>query len=228
LDPHNGARDVLAVSSVQSGRPMTLRRISFRSHGADGDPAPDSDAALAEKSTVEGEAFGVLYDRYCQQVYRYVHRRLRDRETAEDVTAEVFFKALRAIGSYRADTGPFLAWLYRIAANAVIDHVRARKLTLSLDLAVEAADSAAPVDDQVITRTELARVWAAIDQLPQTQRTAVILRYEQDLPIAEIAQRMGRSDGAVKLLLNRGMGAVRLRLLPAEPIPVTTDDGDRP
>jgi RNA polymerase sigma-70 factor, ECF subfamily len=167
------------------------------------------DAALVERSRTDAEAFGELYDRYHERIYRYVHRRLGDHEAAEDVTGEIFFKALRAIDSYDPHTAPFSAWLYRIAANSVIDHARARRVTMSLDAAVEVADPGDPVEEQAITRTEAARVWAAVDQLGLAQRTAVTLRYGADLPIAAIAERMGRSEGAVKLLLNRGLNAVR-------------------
>jgi RNA polymerase sigma-70 factor (ECF subfamily) len=172
---------------------------------------PD-DAELVEQSRADAEAFGALYDRYCDRIYRYVYRRLSDHEAAEDVTAEIFLKALKAIDSYRPATAPFSAWLYRIAANAVIDHARAKRVTMSLDVAMDTADVAAPVDEQAINRAEAARVWEAIDQLSEAQRTAVTLRYRRDLPIADIAGQMGRSEGAVKLLLNRGLAAVRVQL----------------
>ena len=87
------------------------------------------DAVLAARSVVDAEAFGHLYDRYCDQIFRFTLRRLPDRETAEDVTAEVFFKALRAIGAYNPAVAPFSAWLYRIATNAVTDFLRARRVT---------------------------------------------------------------------------------------------------
>ena len=154
----------------------------------------------------------MLYDRYCERIYRYVHRRLGNHAVAEDVTADVFLKALKAIDSYRPDAAPFSAWLYRIATNAVIDHTRARRPTTSLDAVADAVDQEAPVEDQAINRLEAARVWAAIDALGEAQRTAVTLRLGGDLPIAAIAEQMGRSEGAVKLLLNRGLTAVRRHL----------------
>ena len=81
----------------------------------------EDDAALATRATAgDAEAFGALYDRYVDAVYRYVYYRVRNEAEAEDVTSEVFFKALRAMPRYRPRQ-PFLAWLYRIARNAVID-----------------------------------------------------------------------------------------------------------
>ena len=170
------------------------------------------DALLVRRSRSDPEAFGLLYDRYCDRIYGYVFRRLRDRESAEDVTAEIFIKALKAIDTYRPEVAPFAAWLYRIAGNAVIDHVRARRIMVSIDAVADAADAGSPVDERALDRVEIDRVWAAVDRLPPAQRTAVTLRFGRDLPIADIAAHLGRSDGAVKLLLNRGLTALRTAL----------------
>ncbi len=175
-------------------------------------PEWQDDATLAALACGDAEAFGQLYDRYCDQIYRFAYRRLRDREAAEDATADVFFKALRAIGSYKPQVAPFSAWLYRIASNAVTDHLRARRPSNSLDTAMETPDRSDPVDEQAINRLEADRVWLAVDRLTDAQRTAIILRLGHDLPIAEIAALMDRSEGAVKLLLNRGLNAVRTHL----------------
>ena len=148
-------------------------------------------------------------------MYRFAYRRLGDRQAAEDATAEVFFKALRAINSYKPEVAPFSAWLYRIAANALTDVLRARRPVESLDTAMDRPDAALAVDAQAINRLEVGRVWSAVDQLTAAQRMAVILRLGHDLPIAEVAARMDRSEGAVKLLLNRGLTTVR-RLLSVE------------
>ena len=177
------------------------------------------DATLAALALTDAEAFGRLYDRYCDQIYRFAYRRLRDREAAEDATADVFFKALRAIGSYKPSVAPFSAWLYRIASNAVTDHLRARRPSQPLDVALDAPDGSDPVDVQAINRLEADRVWLAVDRLSQAQRTAVVLRLGHDLPIAQIAAMMNRSEGAVKLLLNRALTAVRSHL--SEPPPPT-------
>ena len=203
-----------------SGDPSGQR--AGRSTGANRQlPAGDTGEALSDVDLValcgtDVEAFGLLYDRYCDRIHRFVYSRLRDRTAAEDVTAEVFFKALKSIATYRSAVGPFSAWLYRIAGNAVIDYLRARRPTMSLELEMDSTDPAAPVEDQAIDRVEVAQVWKAIDQLSDAQRTAVVLRLERDLPIAEIAGHMNRSEGAVKLLLHRGMAALRERLHEAD------------
>ena len=179
-----------------------------------------SDSELAEMSRYDAEAFGILYDRYADQVFRVVYHRLNDRSDAEDVTAEVFVKALRAIDGYRPSRAPFWGWLHRIAANAVVDHVRARRSTVSLDAVADAVDSAVGVEQQVIRRLEADRAWRVVATLCPAQRTAVTLRLGRDLPIAVIAGRMNRTEGAVKLLLNRGLTTLRQRLAETVPAPV--------
>ena len=171
-----------------------------------------TDAELVALCADDPEAFGVLYDRYCQRIHGYVQARLRNRAAAEDVTAEVFLKALRGLGGYRPAAGEFSSWLFRIAGNAVIDHVRSRRLTANLDDQPERGDPSVSVEQLVIDREEVDRVWRAVDKLSTAQRTAVVLRLERDLPIAEIAGRMNRSEGAVRVLLHRAMAAVRERL----------------
>ena len=226
FDLHNRARDVATVLPPGSGQSV----IGFPRRGgkpppaasAPAEPGPaeapgfggsaDDDARLVERARADPEAFGALYDRYAEQTYRFIYRRLGDFTAAEDVTAEVFFKALKAIDTYRPSTAPFSAWLYRIAANAVIDHVRARRVTMSLDVTMDTADRATPVDEQAMNRVEAAKVWEAIDGLPEAQRTAVTLRFGRDLPITDIAAHLGRTEGAVKLLLHRGLAAVRTQL----------------
>jgi RNA polymerase sigma-70 factor (ECF subfamily) len=184
--------------------------------------ADATDSELAELSRYDAEAFGTLYDRYADQVFRVVYHRLNDRADAEDVTAEVFVKALRAIDGYRPARAPFWGWLHRIAANAVIDHVRARRATVSLDVVADAPDAAVGVEQQVIRRIEADQAWRAVADLCPAQRTAVTLRLGRDLPIADIAGQMERSEGAVKLLLNRGLTTLRTRLIPSGPDVVTT------
>ena len=89
--------------------------------------SPDEDAPLIARARAgEAAAFGALYDRYVEAVYRYVFYRVRETAEAEDVTSEVFMKALRAMPRYETRQ-PFLAWLYRIARNAVIDRARRKR-----------------------------------------------------------------------------------------------------
>ncbi len=167
---------------------------------------------LVERAKGDADAFGELYEHYFGQIYRFVYSRLRDQEAAEDVTSEVFFKALRAIGRYKPSGHPFSAWLYQISVNAIADHYRARRPVSSLDDAIGVANPQQALDVRVANRQDAARVWAAIDSLPEQQRTAIALKLGEDLKLADIGVVMGKSEGAIKLLIHRGMITLRARL----------------
>jgi RNA polymerase sigma-70 factor, ECF subfamily len=167
---------------------------------------------LVERAKVDADAFGELYDHYFAQIYRFVYSRVREQDAAEDVTSEVFFKALRAIHRYKPSGHPFSAWLYQISVNAIADHYRSKRPEQDLDTAVGVSDKQAPVDERVAQRDEAARIWAAIDSLPPQQRTAMTLKLGEDMKLAQIGAVMGKSEGAIKLLIHRGMIGVRQRL----------------
>ncbi len=167
---------------------------------------------VVERARTDADAFGELYDHYFGQIYRFAYSRLHDQDAAEEVTQEVFMKALRAMPRYRPSGHPFSAWLYQITSNAIADHYRQHRATSSLDAAVEVADPARPVAERVVQSAEAQRVWAAIDSLPEQQRTAMTLKLGEDLKLAQIGAIMGKSEGAVKLLIHRGMIGVRQRL----------------
>jgi len=167
---------------------------------------------LVERAKSDADAFGELYDHYFGQIYRFAYSRTRDRDAAEEITQEVFMKALRAMPRYRPSGHPFSSWLYQISANAIADHFRQQRPQASLDAAVEIVDPSRPVAERVVESTEAARVWAAIDSLPKQQRTAMTLKLGEDLKLAQIGEIMGKSEGAVKLLIHRGMVGVRQRL----------------
>jgi RNA polymerase sigma-70 factor (ECF subfamily) len=175
-------------------------------------PAAFDEADLVRRARTDAEAFGELYEHYAPLIFRFVHNRIGDRTIAEDLTSDVFYKALRAIDRYRPTGRPFGAWLYQIAINTITDHLRTRRPALDLEAAGEQRDRAPAVDEQVAQRAEVRRVGAAIAGLSGPQRLAVSLKLGQDMHTADIAVTMGRSEGAVKLLIHRGLAAIRQRL----------------
>jgi RNA polymerase sigma-70 factor (ECF subfamily) len=174
--------------------------------------APSEESALVEQAKVDPDAFGVLYDRYVDGVYRFVYNRVRNRQAAEDVTADVFVKALRAIGRYQSSGRPFGAWLYQIAANAAIDHARAFRPSVDLGHLDRLAATTPGPEETALGRVEKSRVWQLMAELPPAQQTALALRLGQDLSNVDIALVMGKSEGAVKVLVHRGIASLRSRL----------------
>ena len=171
-------------------------------------PGRSEERALVELAKRDPNAFGELYDRHFQQIYRFVYSRIGEQTAAEDVTSEVFIKALRGIGRYQ-DTGrPFQAWLYQIAVNAIADRYRAARPVEDIDeqraLAVEGN-----LEELAAHRDEMRRIWAMVETLPGPQRTAMVLKFQEDLKIEDIAIAMGKSPGAVKLLIHRAVSKLR-------------------
>ena len=172
-------------------------------------PQRDDERDLVERAKYDPGAFGELYDRHFMQIYKFVYSRVRDQSVAEDVTSDVFMKALRSIGRYQ-DTGrPISAWLYQIAMNAVADRYRSSRLLEDIDEQRDLAAAGPGLEQVAAQRDELRRIWAVVETLPKQQRVAMVLKFQEDMKIEDIAGVMGKSSGAVKLLIHRGVMKVR-------------------
>jgi RNA polymerase sigma-70 factor (ECF subfamily) len=180
---------------------------------ASGSLSPSEEAQLVARAKEDPSAFGDLYELHFQRMYRFVYSRVQDRAVAEDVTSEVFMKALRSIGRYQ-DTGrPFSAWLYQIAVNAVADRYRSQRPVEDIDEQYQLSDGSS-LEETAAHRDELRRIWRLIEELPDQQRTALVLKFQEDMKIEDIAVAMGKSAGAVKLLVHRGVTRLRQQSAP--------------
>jgi RNA polymerase sigma-70 factor, ECF subfamily len=165
-----------------------------------------------ERAKTDPAAFGELYDRYAPQIYRYVRSRVRDDGLAEDLTAEVFLSALRHVKGYRDQGRPFSCWLYRIATNTIASHYRRHRSPLSLEEQVGLASPQIDPLDEVVARERLGAIWRAVDRLPGQQRAAMILKFSDDLTMADIGAILGKSEAAAKLLIYRAVQRLRCEL----------------
>jgi RNA polymerase sigma-70 factor, ECF subfamily len=177
------------------------------------------DAALVEAAKQSPEAFGVLYERYVRSVFAFCYSKLHDGHLAEDLTSQTFLQALRALPRYQERGTPIRGWLFRIAANLITDRMRAQRPEQPLGTPPPGFDNAAafePADPQSeaeITEWEQADNFNhMIADLSPEQRSVVRLRFVDGLPLAEIAAQVGRSEGAVKMLLMRALQNLRRRL----------------
>jgi RNA polymerase sigma-70 factor (ECF subfamily) len=173
----------------------------------------EEDAALARRAASgEAEAFGVLYDRHMSAVYRYVFYRVRNEAEAEDVTSEVFMRALRAIPKYEPRQA-FLAWLYRIARNAVIDRSRRRgarqQVTFEDALAHPNADQIVNPDTGLLAGSDASVVRRAMQQLTPLQQEILVLRYVEGLDTKAISKLVGKRDGTIRGIEFRALSALR-------------------
>jgi RNA polymerase sigma-70 factor (ECF subfamily) len=168
--------------------------------------------ALAQDG--DREAFGQLYDLYVDTVFRYVLVRVGDRQLAEDLTAETFIRALRRIDGFTWQGRDLAAWLVTIARNLVADHVKSARFRFEVTTAdMRDADRrvGAP-DDEVLTRLRDERIVEAIRGLGAEQAECITLRFLQGLSLAETAEVLGKSQGAVKQLQLRATRALRAAL----------------
>jgi RNA polymerase sigma-70 factor (ECF subfamily) len=164
---------------------------------------------LIEAAQKDPSRFAELYEQNFHRVYAYIALRVRDRAEIQDLTAHVFHQALANLGKFKWKGSPFAAWLYRIAANAIVDQAK-RKQRESSEQPDPAAESSTVVDLEEVERR--ARLFSAVDKLPEDQRLVISLRFADEKSIREIAETLGRSEGAVKQLQFRGLENLRNRL----------------
>ena len=170
-------------------------------------------ALVSRAQSGDRDAFGELYERLSPKVYSYLYYHLNARtHLAEDLTEEVFIKVLEKLGRYQDRGLPFSAWVFRIAHNHLIDHVRAqpRQGVLSIDDCHDLPEQQAERTlELALTHTELAR---AIGHLTPDQRRVVVLRFLQGLSTAETARALGKTEDAVKKLQSRGLQVLKKNL----------------
>lgn len=161
---------------------------------------------LIEAAQRDPGQFGELYELHFERVYAYVVRRVRERSEAQDLTSEVFHRALANLHQYEWRGIPFAAWLFRMAANAIAD--RAKRL--AKELGEPERELAAGFD---IEETEQrAQVFRFVRDLPADQRRVIEMRFVEEKSIREIALELDRSEGAIKQLQFRGMEGLRARI----------------
>jgi len=168
----------------------------------------DRERSLVDRARTEPAAFGELYDFYLPRIYGFVYRRVQERAVAEDLTAAAFERALEAIRFRGFRNDAFGGWLYRVAANAVVDHFRAsRRLLPETDgVAGVARDAFAAALD----RDELRQ---ALAELPDAHRTVLTLRFFDDLDADEASALLGCSRGTFAVRLHRALAALRGAML---------------
>jgi RNA polymerase sigma-70 factor (ECF subfamily) len=171
-------------------------------------PAQAEERLLVEAAQSDPARFDALYESHLERVYGFIADRVHDRATAEDLTADVFYKALANLKSYEWRGVPFAAWLLRIAANAVID--RSQRAAREYRIADDPPDPGVKPDMRAIEYR--ARLFQLVKRLPETQRRVVQERFVVQRSIREIAERLGKSEGAVKQLQLRALERLRAQM----------------
>lgn len=189
---------------------------------------PD-DEILARAATGDQDAFGELYERYVARIYNYIYYRTGNAHDAEDLTARVFYRAMKHIHNYHHRGLPFSAWLYRIAHNLVANWHRdnSRKNEIPLDDGILSAHGGEYPEQELLRGEEKEWLLALIRKLPVDRQQLIILKFVDHLSNTEIGAIMGKTEGAIKSLYHRTLLALRDELghLPTDFI-ANEDDPD--
>lgn len=168
----------------------------------------DVQALVQRAQANDRAAFGELYELYCPKIYSYIAYHLNGRaEAAEDLTEEVFMKALQNLSSFQFREVPFSSWLYRIAHNHLIDHIRSSKKQQSV--ALDDAEHLLFEKDRLDSRLDRHTLTTALAKITDDQRQIVLMRVVQGLSILETAKAVGKSEDSVKQLQSRGLKALK-------------------
>jgi RNA polymerase sigma-70 factor (ECF subfamily) len=192
--------------------------VDDRSVSAMGSATPliDTDEALIARAKYDRDAFGCLYDRYVEQVYRFIYRRVKDHTAAEDITARVFFRALEQLPRFEWRGVPFGGWLIRIAVNLIHDHHSEAQRHVSLaeltEDGITLAASDPPLEEQYAARQTASVLWQTVSSLSMAEQQVLVYRFARDMSVRDIATTMRRTEGAVKQLLFRAVKRLRQRL----------------
>ncbi len=185
------------------------------------DDTRTDDALVLAAKRGEGVAFGVLYDRYFDKIYRFVYYKTFVKETAEDIVSDVFHKAYERLASFDPKKGNFSQWIYRIARNAVIDHYRTQKKTVDIEDVFDIGEEDRTVAEHDVLLT-MAHVRTYLEKLTPRQREIITLRVWEEKSYKEIAEIVEGTEDSVKMAFSRAMKDLREKCGPLAPILLLT------
>jgi RNA polymerase sigma-70 factor (ECF subfamily) len=168
-------------------------------------PLLEEDQLINEAKSGNPEAFARLYDAYIERVSRYIYFRVSEAADTEDLVSQVFLKAWENLDRYKTGSSPFIAWLYTIARNLVIDHYRTKKVSLPLEEAVGFPSDMEMPDEEAQMHFDLQAMRDALQFLTSDQQQALILKYIAGLPNDSIAKIMNKQEGTIRGLQMRGL-----------------------
>ena len=186
-----------------------------------------ADAALVRAAQAgDARAFGELYERYRQPLYRYCLARSDSPHEAEDLVSDVFLKAMESLARYRDQGLPFIAFLYRVARNSAIDRSRRNKGSSLFEMTVEPR-SAVDVEGDAARSLEMAAVLGALRKIKPEYREVILLRFVEGYSAADVAKLLDKAEKAVWNLQQRGLERLRNELKRSGQLAITGMVGDR-
>ena len=173
----------------------------------------DDQTLLRKARALDREALGLIHDKYYQSVYRYLSFRVSDAQTAEDLAAEVFTRFLAALRQRGAPPNTLPGWLFGAAHNVLREHYRKQKQMNWTELDESLAGTERSPEAQLQERLDRDALRAALAELTPEQQHVLALRFGQGMPIKDVAEVVGKSEGSVKMLQVRAIGALARRLV---------------
>jgi RNA polymerase sigma-70 factor (ECF subfamily) len=192
--------------------------LSKKKASVKADTAKLDDMALAQLAGTDAEAFGELYARHVRRIYNYIYYRTGNHHDAEDLSARVFQRALKHVGTFENKGVPFTAWLYRIAHNLVANwhRDRSRRPVVPLDQHVAVSEIAIHPEVEAIANEEQGILLEAVRELPDDRQQLLILKFVERMSNAQIGEVMGRTEGAIKSLYHRTLNTLREEVIELE------------
>jgi len=209
------------LTRPKDSNPLAKSTLFHREKSSRPEASTQLEVVIREAVRGEVDAFGELYELYADTIYRYFFYRVRVDTEAQDLTAQVFLNAWKAIGRYRQEEVPFLVWLYAISRNLLINHHRSNRhqngmATLGEGIAEQVEDEnegANPIK-VLLRRAENEDLVKAFEKLNEEQQQVIYLRFVENWSHAEVARQMKKSEGAIRAIQFRALESLR-RLLGA-------------
>lgn len=174
----------------------------------------DEEKLLIQKA-IDGDSasFGKLYDIHLPKIYRFVFLKVGRKQDAEDISQQVFVSAWQNMSTYEFKGFPFSSWLYRIAGNAVIDYYRTAKPAISIDQVPEEFFSENSGEEtKVDTAISIRLIRTALTKLEHDQQSVILMKFVEDFSNKEIAEALGKTEGAVRVIQHRALKQLKAYL----------------
>lgn len=169
-------------------------------------PTTDELKLISLSQQGDAEALASLYACYVERITHYVYFRVTDHQLAEDITSRIFLKMLEKLDTYQVGQSPVIAWLYRMAHNAVIDHYRTKKTFISLEDVHQAeVRQEDGIEEKLELQIKSQQLRTALQLLTEEQQRVLILKFIDGLSTREIARQLGKREGAVRGLQVRAL-----------------------
>jgi RNA polymerase sigma-70 factor (ECF subfamily) len=175
--------------------------------GADSEQTTGEEIDLVRRAIRgDGDAFGVLYGRYLDAIYRYIFFRIHDHHDAEDLSEETFIRAWENLPRYQIRKVRFSAWLYRIAHNVTVDYLRKRRPAPITDEALSLIPAAGPSLEGIVQHDEdVGRLIESLEVLTEEEQTVIILRFVEGRSHREVAEVIDKSEGSCRVVQHRAL-----------------------